>query len=143
MFYIHIFGFARESTEQPRGTPKYNTFLNIERVLQNGNSDNSVGYVTSTTSAPTVTLMPSDDSVKAGDFITFNAVVHAYGADLPTGGVSFIIDGVPQYVELDSRAGASVTTSFSKKGKHKIIAEYSGDNNYTRARSSKQVLKIK
>jgi len=28
-------GFARESPQQPRGTPNYNAFLNLQRILQN------------------------------------------------------------------------------------------------------------
>ena len=43
-------GFARESPQQPRGTPNYNAFLNLQTVLQNGElqplpSDWTNGYV--------------------------------------------------------------------------------------------------
>ncbi len=109
----------------------------------NGNSSDTIGYVHPALKSSSVTLMPSDQSTKVDENITFFAQVSVHEDEIPTGGVSFFVDGTIQYAPLDSTGGASYTTSFSKKGTYTIRASYSGDNTYQRSNTSKYRLKVK
>jgi hypothetical protein len=80
--------------------------------------------VTVASAAPTVVLHASDSSPRAGEIVTFTAMVSA-GTLTPTGAVEFLVDGAQQgpTVPLGASGEASFSTSL-QVGPHSITAEY-------------------
>ncbi len=88
----------------------------------------NVGQATTTTA-----LITSGSPSMLGGAVTFTAsvVASAPGAGLPTGIVTFTIDGTPQTpASVDGSGNAAFTTSALGSGGHAIVATYSGDPNF-------------
>ncbi len=84
--------------------------------------------------ATTTSLISSGSPSMLGAPVTFTAsvAVNAPGAGLPTGTVTFTIDGTPQTpVPVDGSGDAAFMTSALTSGAHAIVATYSGDLNFT------------
>jgi hypothetical protein len=84
-------------------------------------------------SATKTTLTGSKSWVTYGTPITFNARVSAVspGSGIPTGAVTFFIDGVAiaPTVTIDATGRATYTIANLSKGSHTITASYGGDPN--------------
>lgn len=111
-------------------------------IVASYTSDNG-GYGASTSgplaqrvdAAPTsVSLASSQNPSNEGAPVTFTAVVSAApSAAVPTGTVTFLVDGVPAgVVTVDSSGQASLTTSSLGVGSHVVTASYASDSpNFT------------
>ena len=80
----------------------------------------------------TTTLASSLNPSSSGESVTFTATVTAAsGAGIPTGSVTFTVDGTAQTpVALDGSGQASFSTSALTPGNRTIEAAYSGDASY-------------
>jgi hypothetical protein len=102
--------------------------------IWNGNSPSSIGYVHPATVASTTTVTSSQNPAQVGKVVTLTATVAGVGSSqVPTGGVTFVVDGVQQYIPLNSNGEATYSTSQLTKGKHIVEAKYSGDATYVRS----------
>ncbi len=107
-------------------------------------SPGSVGYVDPAQVTPRVILTASEKIVKPTDNVTVLATVLGATQDgTPTGGITFIIDKVREYVPLDSNGQATLSVNFTHDGTYKVCASYSGDSTYTRACSNPCKIKVK
>jgi hypothetical protein len=89
--------------------------------------------------ATTTTIVGSSGTPsQLGDMVTFTATVAAAapGAGLPTGSVTFQIDGTPQTAITLTGGSAALTTGALPPGMHSIIATYSGDMNFLTSASA-------
>jgi hypothetical protein len=80
----------------------------------------------------TIAFSASMDPSVFGQPVTFTAAVSpaAPGAGLPTGSVTFLIDGTAQAPVPLSNGNATLTTSMLSVGGHEISMVYSGDGNF-------------
>jgi autotransporter-associated beta strand protein len=86
--------------------------------------DQATTATTGTLSAATITV---------GQSITFSATVvsTSAGAGVPTGRVTFVVDGVAHgTATLDSKGIATITVSDLAAGNHAVLPVYLGDTNY-------------
>jgi hypothetical protein len=112
--------------------------------IWNGNSSGSVGYVHTAILASTTSLSSSLNPSKKGQEVTFTAtVVGVTPLQTPTGGITFIVNSTQEYVALDNNGQASFSTSELSKGKHSIVAKYSGDSIFLRSTSPTLSQKVK
>jgi hypothetical protein len=90
------------------------------------------GLATSGTSGTQTTLISDGNPQSAGVKVTFTAYVQSSsGGGVPTGAVSFSVDGgTGTSVALDGTGHASYAISTLTAGMHTITASYSGDTNY-------------
>ena len=80
--------------------------------------------------ASTTTVASSVNPSKFGQSVTFTATVDATAptAPVPTGNVTFVIDGgAPQTVALDAAGQATFTTATLAGGTHTVRVDYAGD----------------
>lgn len=105
--------------------------------IWNGLSGPDVGYVIPAFETTTTTLTASVNPVAFGRTVEFTATV--VGDDpsiIPTGLVTFLIDGVRQYpVPVDATGKATFSISTLPPVSHKIQAKYSGDATFIRSSS--------
>ena len=93
---------------------------------------NSVSVTIATPAAtPTATaLSTSTDSAQAGEPVVLTASVTATGGSLPTGSVTFTLDGVAQTPSglsvINGRDMATLTLNSLAKGSHLVSAAYGG-----------------
>src|SRR5204863_133732 len=82
--------------------------------------------------ASAVTVGVSGGQAVVGQPVTFTAAVSGPGtAAVPSGTVTFVIDGIPQAtVALNAAGQASFTTSNLAAGTHTVGATYNGDGNF-------------
>lgn len=102
-------------------------------ATDNTNYTGSVSYTLVVDEGDTVTALASSlNPSSAGDSVTFTATVTAAsGGGVPTGSVTFGVDGAPQPpVALDAGGTAALTISTLLPRTYQITAEYSGDANY-------------
>lgn len=95
----------------------------------NGSTSNAVNQQVNQASTSTTVTSSLDPSV-VGQNVVFTATVAAVapGAGLPTGSVTFTVDGVPLApVALNASGQASFSTAGLSAGNHTITAQYSGD----------------
>jgi Bacterial Ig-like domain (group 3)/MBG domain (YGX type)/Chitobiase/beta-hexosaminidase C-terminal domain/Bacterial Ig-like domain (group 1)/Beta-propeller repeat len=87
---------------------------------------------TSTTISTTTSLTGSPNPASVGASVTFNSTVTpGRGPGIPTGTVTFSVDGGAGTVEpVSGTGGATYSTSTLAAGTHTITANYSGDSNY-------------
>lgn len=72
-------------------------------------------------------LSSSASPSREGDAVIFTATVAArFGADVPTGDVSFAVDGRSQTATLDAAGRASIALTFVDDGVHQVVARYPG-----------------
>ena len=103
-----------------------------------GNSNAFVARLAFAT-ATTTTLSSDANPQKQGVSVTFTADVTSHTASeiLPTGTVSFSVDGgAATKVTLDDTGHAALSTTALTPGVHKITAAYSGDVNYAASASA-------
>ena len=84
--------------------------------------------------AVTMSVITSPATVVVGQAVTFSATVAAKtpGVGLPTGTVTFLVDGAAWDIEtLDDTGQASFSTAALSAGTHTITVSYSGDSNFT------------
>jgi trimeric autotransporter adhesin len=94
-----------------------------------------------TKTATTVTIAAITTSPTAGSSLQVTATIAAatYGTVLPTGTVSFTLDGTAAgtgNVVAGSPATATASLPIVSSGSHNVQAIYSGDNNYTTSTSA-------
>ena len=84
--------------------------------------------VTTSAAAPTTTTLSSSQNPSfTGDPVTFTATVTSSGAPVPTGTVTFVIDGATVgTVAVDLAGQAQFTTSSLTEGAHSVQANYNG-----------------
>ncbi|GEM_PF-6390998 len=82
-----------------------------------------------------VTLASSANPAPFGQSITLTATVSNTYPGVPTGSVSFTVDGVPTTVALNSARQASLTFTPSP-GPHIVVATYSGDATFASSTSA-------
>lgn len=112
--------------------------------IWNGNSSDSVGFVHPATAPSTTTLTSSQNPAQVGSTITFTATAAGVSSpEIPTGGITFVIDNIQEYVPLDGSGVATFSTSQLLTGTHTIVAKYSGDSTYIRSSSSTLVQHIR
>ncbi len=112
--------------------------------IWNGSSPSDVGYVHPATATSSTVLTTLTNPSNVGDTVTFKATAVGFTqSQIPTGGITFIIDGVQEYVALDNNGVATYSTSELTKGKHKIVAKYSGDSTYVRSTSNHLTQKVR
>lgn len=113
----------------------------------NGHSPDSVGFVHPAIVSSTTTVSSSLNPAYPSDNVTFTATVVGVNCpQIPTGGVTFIIDNdlsAQQYIPLDGNGQATLSTSTLSRGSHVIVAKYSGDLTYIRSNSPNFIQKIK
>jgi large repetitive protein len=88
---------------------------------------------------PVVTVTSAREFVIAGRPVVFTATVTAAapGAGIPTGTVTFVLDGSTALGTVSLTGGtASLTSSYSTAGPHTITVQYSGDANFKGGTSS-------
>jgi hypothetical protein len=99
------------------------------------------------TPGTTTTTLTSNMSVSAqGQPVTFTATVAGSGVGVivPTGTVTFTIDGAPQTpVSLDATGKATLTISNLSLGQHAIGATYTGDANFLGSSASSLTQTVK
>jgi len=102
--------------------------------------------VTSATTSTVLTSNAPSNTIPVGQNVTFTATVSAVGpgAGIPTGIVTFRLDGVDQTptVVLDSAGKASFSTSSLAVGSHTLTASFGGGTNYQASNSSNLVLTV-
>lgn len=81
--------------------------------------------INAATAIVTSSLNPSD----TGQTVTFTATVTGSGA-MPTGTVTFLIDGVHVASATLNNGIATYSTSSLSAGSHPVVVNYSGDSNY-------------
>jgi hypothetical protein len=83
---------------------------------------------------PNMFVSSSNPNANPGDNVTFTATVSGpNGADVPTGPVTFTVDGnqaAAVTAQLDGTGHATFSTSTLGTGSHNIGANYGGDGNY-------------
>jgi hypothetical protein len=89
--------------------------------------------VTSTTVSTTTSISGNPNPANEGTAVTFTSIVTpASGAGIPTGTVTFTVDGGAGTAEVINGIGqATYSTSTLASGTHTINASYSGSSNYT------------
>ena len=87
--------------------------------------------------ATTTSLTSSNNPQTAGESVTFDAhVAPVEGTSVPTGIISFIVDGViTDHETLDGSGDASFASSTLTVGPHTIVASYLGHNTVSSASS--------
>ena len=107
------------------------------------NGDDELDYIVPTTTpalpSPTVSLSIAPNPTVSGQNVTFTAQVSAPtpGGAVPTGTVTFTVDGTPQSpVTLSSSGKATLKINTLTAGAHSITADYSGDADYAAADSA-------
>jgi hypothetical protein len=80
----------------------------------------------------TVNVTPSVNPAVFGQSITLTATVgvQAPGAGVPSGNVSFTVDGTATPVNVDANGQATLTLTSLSKGTHTVSVSYSGDANF-------------
>ena len=74
-----------------------------------------------------VTVSASVPTSREGETVTFTATVAgAFGVDVPTGSVAFVVDGQSQTAAVDASGRAPVTATFADDGVHVVVARYVG-----------------
>jgi hypothetical protein len=88
--------------------------------------------------ATTTTLTASPNPARAGDPVTFTAVVsgQAPGAGTPTGTVSFSVDGMPPTAVTVVNGVATLTLTRLPAGPHTVTASYGGDTTFAGSTAS-------
>ena len=105
--------------------------------IWNGHSSSSIGYVHPATTSSATSLISSQNPSTPGSAVTFTATVTGIdSSQIPTGGITFVIDGNQQYITLNGAGQATYSTSQLTEGEHTIVAKYSGDSTYIRSTSS-------
>ncbi len=96
------------------------------------------GTLTISPANTTTALNSSANPSLAGQAVTFTAAVAATapGAGMPTGTVTFTIDGTAQPAATLSGGQAILTTSSLAPGSHTVSAFYSGDGNFNTSSSA-------
>ncbi len=86
----------------------------------------------------TLTLSSSHNPATAGDLITFTAQVTVVepGAGIPTGEVTFTLNGEQITRSLNEAGTATFSTSTLDVGTYPVFATYTGDGNYSTSTSS-------
>lgn len=100
----------------------------------NFNTSASSNFSQTINQAATVTMLTSGlNPSLAGNNVTFTAAVAAVapGSGIPTGSITFSIDGAPQTPAVMSSGQATFSTSALTPGSHTIAATYGGDSNFT------------
>ncbi|WP_274423239.1 autotransporter domain-containing protein [Chelativorans sp. YIM 93263] len=96
-----------------------------------GSTGFSTGTIQVTKAATSMSLVPGSASGAAGESVTFTAAVSGSNGTVPSGNVTFTIDGAsPQDVALNSSGEAVFTHTFNDGGAYEISAEYDGDANH-------------
>jgi hypothetical protein len=85
----------------------------------------------SSTPATTIQLVPPSSPTTVGQPVTYTAIVRSVDAAfIPSGKVTFVVDGVPQSPEpltlINGLAAASFTTSFLSSGVHHVSVSFTG-----------------
>lgn len=112
--------------------------------IWNGQSSGNVGFVRPATLSSATTLSSSKNPSKEGRKVTFTAkVIGANSPRVPTGGVTFVIENIQEYVPLDNDGVATFSTSKLSIGKHTIVAKYSGDSAFIRSTSTALIQKVR
>jgi streptogramin lyase len=107
-------------------------------------SASSLLHETVTRAHTSTSLVSSHNPVEAGDQVTFTATVSSStpGGAVPTGSVTFWIDGVG-YVPVRLVNGvATLTVRFHTAGRHVIRVTYSGDHNFRASRSDRLIEEV-
>jgi len=103
-------------------------------------STDPIGELQVVLKADTITTVASGLNPSVfGDNVTFTATVAAVspGAGMPTGNLTFYIDGVPVGTfPLDAAGKATFTTNVLAVGDHVIAAHYEGDANFNDSMSA-------
>ena len=80
-------------------------------------------------STTAITVSPASPTVKQAVTLTATVTPNT-GTTVPTGSISFYVDGTFFTTVALTQGGATATTSFSTGGSHTVEASYSGDTNY-------------
>ena len=93
-----------------------------------------------TTTLSLVLTSPSSGSISYGESATFTATVApSSGTTVPTGSVTFTVDGTEEPAVTLSSAGTAALTVSLTVGQHTIIAAYSGSTSVAPSNSTLQV----
>jgi flagellar hook assembly protein FlgD len=112
----------------------------------NGSSSAALSHTVNQTKAATTTVIHSSAAWSVfGRPVTFTAIVSPLtpGGGVPTGTVTFTVDGKIQTTVNLVNGTASFTTSNLAAGTHVIVAIYNGDSNFTASDSSPLTFTIK
>ena len=96
---------------------------------------------TVSTASSLTTMIPPVAVVRAGSTTTFtaNVVAVAPGAGVPTGSVTFLLDGAPwQTVPLAGGVASAVDNGALAPGSHTIAATYAGDGSFAASAAGPQ-----
>jgi hypothetical protein len=102
------------------------------------NNTVDIGAVEFQPPATTTLLTASSLTTTFGQPVTFTATVTAQTpmSNMPTGSVTFTVDGVPQTPVVLNNGVASLTLLSLPAGQHTVTATYSGDVNFTTSMAS-------
>ena len=98
---------------------------------------------TGTTVTPSVALIPANTTPVVNTAVAFQATVTGTGA-VPTGTVSFSVDGTPvgSAVKLSSGVAVFNYSGFGTTGAHTVLATYSGDAAFSAASATISVTAV-
>jgi hypothetical protein len=115
-----------------------NTLTDQRGFLRIVNNTVDIGAVEFQPPATTTLLTASSLTTTLGQPVTFTATVMAQTpmSNMPTGSVTFTIDGVPQAPVTLNNGVASLTLLSLPAGPHMVTATYSGDVNFTTSSAS-------
>lgn len=113
-------------------------FQTVSNGAVNGNSNAFIAKFLFALTETATTLASDTNPAALGEKVTFSAnVTPATGSGIPTGTVSFSVDGGSSTtVALDDSGHAAYATSTLTAGAHTISASYSGDTNYAASPST-------
>ncbi|WP_263355884.1 chitobiase/beta-hexosaminidase C-terminal domain-containing protein [Acidicapsa ligni] len=120
------------------GTASSHTFPVTPGAFQTtGSSSAFVSKLALGPATTTTTLTSSANPQQSGKPVTFSAKVASAGAAIPTGTLSFSIDGEPtEPVSLDDTGAATYSTSSLTGGPHTILANYIGNSTFLASASA-------
>ncbi len=99
-------------------------------VVASTEGGNSVNFsLTNTRATPTVSVTSSMNPSDFGQVVTFAATVSS-DVGIPTGSVTFVIEGTPQSPVSVVDGQAILSTATLSVGNHPVSANYSGDTNF-------------
>ncbi len=136
--YVGTDGTSYSSSSLPASVGSYTATAMVAADANNNSASSSATPFSINQLTNTIALTSSANPSGQGQSVTFTATIQVNGLKQSdaTSNVVFVVDTVPVVTNVLAGGQAAYTTSTLTIGGHSILAEYTGDDNYTASTNS-------